>query len=111
MFFAAVPLLDLCAVVSDRVRAGEPPMAAGWRYLHHMPIDAGLSAGRVVPAVALLSASVIALLAPLHIVGTGDLALIVIFLALADLYWTERRGVVGLLRRHLAARPVPGPAE
>jgi len=111
LFFVAVPLLDLCAVVGERVRAGEGPMAADRRHLHHLLRDAGLGPARVVALMAALSIGFIALLAGLHLSGIGDLALMLAFIALALVYWTGRRAFVRSAGQVLGARPIIEPAE
>jgi UDP-GlcNAc:undecaprenyl-phosphate GlcNAc-1-phosphate transferase len=44
----AVPILDMSAVILDRIRHGESPFAADKRHLHHRLLDAGLSQRRTV---------------------------------------------------------------
>jgi len=39
----AVPILDISAVVLDRLRRGKSPFKADRRHLHHRLLDAGLS--------------------------------------------------------------------
>jgi UDP-GlcNAc:undecaprenyl-phosphate/decaprenyl-phosphate GlcNAc-1-phosphate transferase len=39
----AVPILDMSAVILDRLRNGESPFIADKRHLHHRLLDAGLS--------------------------------------------------------------------
>jgi UDP-GlcNAc:undecaprenyl-phosphate GlcNAc-1-phosphate transferase len=39
----AVPILDMSAVILDRLRSGKSPFIADKRHLHHRLLDAGLS--------------------------------------------------------------------
>jgi UDP-GlcNAc:undecaprenyl-phosphate/decaprenyl-phosphate GlcNAc-1-phosphate transferase len=43
MLILAVPLLDMSAVILDRLRHGKSPFIADKRHLHHRLLDAGLS--------------------------------------------------------------------
>lgn len=44
----AVPILDMSAVILDRIRHGKSPFTADKRHLHHRLLDAGLSQRRTV---------------------------------------------------------------
>ncbi len=44
----AVPILDMSAVILDRIRSGKSPFIADKRHLHHRLLDAGLSHRRTV---------------------------------------------------------------
>ncbi len=44
----AVPLLDMSAVILDRIRSGKSPFMADKRHLHHRLLEAGLSQRRTV---------------------------------------------------------------
>ncbi len=106
-----MPLLDLCAVVGERVRTGQGPMHADRRHLHHLLFDAGLTHPRVVLVMALWSGAFIGLHALLVRLGVSDLVLLAVFLAIAVLYWMTRRAYVQRLSRLFVSRPILGPAE
>jgi UDP-GlcNAc:undecaprenyl-phosphate GlcNAc-1-phosphate transferase len=44
----AVPILDMSAVILDRIRHGKSPFIADKRHLHHRLLEAGLSQRRTV---------------------------------------------------------------
>lgn len=111
LFFVALPLLDLCAVMIERLRAGASPMRGDRRHLHHLLLDAGLRPSRVVMVFGLISVSFIGLHAVIHTTQLGDLALLLSFLALATLYWLARRRLVRGLGKALTRPPVVEPAE
>lgn len=111
LFFVAFPLLDLCAVVGERLRAGEAPMRADRRHLHYLLVDAGFQPGWVVLVMGLVSIGFIALHALLQAAAVGDLGIALAFIALAAIYWLSRRRLVGQLARVLLSRPVIEPAE
>jgi len=110
-YFVALPLLDMCAVVGSRVRAGDGPMMPDRRHIHHLMVDAGIPAGTTVVMLAGLSFLFVGIFASLHLLGAGDIVLALALGGLAALYWQSRRQLVGFLRRSFGPRPVIGPAE
>ncbi len=110
-YFVALPLLDMCAVVGERVRAGEGPMMPDRRHIHHLLVDAGIRARKAVLILAGLSIGVIGVFLLLQALGAGDLGHALGLIGLAGLYWKFRRNLVDLLRRGFGPRHVIGPAE
>lgn len=111
LFFVAVPILDLCAVVGERLRAGGAPMGADRRHLHHLLVDAGFGPRRVVLIMGLLSVGFVGVHALLQAAEVSDLGLAGVFVGLAGVYWLTRRSLVAQLRRRVPPHPVIGPAE
>jgi UDP-GlcNAc:undecaprenyl-phosphate GlcNAc-1-phosphate transferase len=111
VYFIALPLLDICAVVVARLRAGRGPMQADRRHLHYLLVDAGLTQGRAVLTMAAISCAFIGLYALEHIAGLGDFTIWLIFMGLATLYWCGRHSLVRVLAPQPDAQKVMGPAE
>jgi UDP-GlcNAc:undecaprenyl-phosphate GlcNAc-1-phosphate transferase len=94
LYFIALPLLDMCAVVFERLRAGAAPTTGDRRHFHHLLIDAGVASGRVVLIMVGISSAFIAVGLIANIAGLDDLAILLIFLGAAAVYWTSRRSLV-----------------
>ena len=107
-YLIALPLFDMCAVVGERMRAGERPMQADRRHLHHLIIDAGGTGRAAVLVMGAISLGFSALVFLQNVVATSDLTSLAILLAIAAGYWTGRRaGVkmfVGAIRSRRLAR-------
>lgn len=103
LFFIALPLLDMCAVVFERIRAGAAPMIGDRRHFHHLLIDAGVASGRVVLIMAGISSAFIAVCMIASSAGLDDLAMWFIFMGVAAVYWIGRRSLVRALSLELAS--------
>lgn len=111
LFFVALPLLDLCAVVATRLRAGAGPMMPDRRHIHHLLVDAGASPSLTVLILAGLSCAMIGVYTLLDVLDCGDLVVAGTFLLIAGLYWQGRPHLVAALCRGLRPHPAIGPAE
>jgi len=111
VYFIALPLLDMCAVVVERLRAGRTPMQGDRRHLHYLLVEAGVTQGRTVLIMAAISCSFIGLYLIQHTAGLNDLAIWLTFMGVACLYWRFRRSLVRILSFALALRHRAGPAE
>lgn len=111
VYFIALPLLDMCVVLVERLRAGQRPMQGDRRHLHYLLVDAGVTHGRTVLIMAAISCSFIGLYLIQHAAGLDDLAIWLTFMGFACLYWRFRRSLVRILSFKLALRHEVGPAE
>jgi UDP-GlcNAc:undecaprenyl-phosphate GlcNAc-1-phosphate transferase len=111
VYFVALPLLDMCAVVVERLRAGQGPMQGDRRHLHYLLVDAGVTHGRTVLIMGAISCSLIGLYFVQYAAGLGDFAIWLVFMGFACLYWRVRRSLVRSLGSRLAPHHVAGPAE
>ncbi len=113
-YLVAVPLLDMCAVVIERLKAGAGPMRPDRRHLHHLLADSVGSHKLAAGVMALISMAFIALFWALQALEVGDPQSAALFLGLAALYMRYRRKfvavLVGLAERRNANR-ITGPAE
>lgn len=66
-FFVALPLFDLCCVVTERLRAHSNPTKADRRHLHHLLVDSGIPCSTAVIAMTAVSCGFIVLLGVLKI--------------------------------------------
>jgi UDP-GlcNAc:undecaprenyl-phosphate GlcNAc-1-phosphate transferase len=99
VYFIALPLLDMCAVVVNRLRAGQGAMQADRRHLHHLLVDGGLKPITAVMIIGSLSLALICLFIIQHALGFGDLALGIVFVAVSISYWYARPYIVAALKR------------
>jgi UDP-GlcNAc:undecaprenyl-phosphate GlcNAc-1-phosphate transferase len=111
VYFIALPLLDMCVVVVERLRAGTGPMMGDRRHLHHLLVDAGVTVRQTVLIMATISISFIGLFLIEHMAGLGDLPTWLVFMGFACLYWRFRRSLVTLASLALAKRHPAGPVE
>jgi len=111
VYFIALPLLDMCAVIFARLRAGQGPMQADRRHLHHLLVDAGITHFQAVIAMMAISCAFIAVYAVESLLGLDDLLIFLIFIGLATFYWALRHSLVRALATTLVAEKVVGPAE
>jgi UDP-GlcNAc:undecaprenyl-phosphate GlcNAc-1-phosphate transferase len=111
VYFVALPLLDMCAVVAARVQAGEGPMLPDRRHLHHLMVDAGVPPYRVVLVMAAISTAFIGLFVLLHTIEASDPVLATILILLAGFYWQNRLRLVGCVRRVFGPLRVVRPGE
>jgi UDP-GlcNAc:undecaprenyl-phosphate GlcNAc-1-phosphate transferase len=111
VYLIALPLFDMCAVVLERLRAGDGPMQADRRHLHHLILDAGGSRCVAVLAMAAFSLALSALIFVQKIAGVSDLASFIALLLIAGGYIAWRRVGVRLLTGVDRRRAAPGPAE
>jgi UDP-GlcNAc:undecaprenyl-phosphate GlcNAc-1-phosphate transferase len=111
VYFIALPLLDMCAVLVERLRAGQGPMQGDRRHLHYLLVDAGVTHGRTVLIMAAISCSFIGLYLIQYAAGLGDLAIWIMFMGFACLYWLVRRSLVRSLGSALTLHHEVGPAE
>ena len=109
-YLIALPLFDMCAVVAERVRAGEGPMQGDRRHLHHLIIDAGGSGRSAMLVMGAISIGLSALIFVQDALGISDAASLAVLLVIAGGHFAGRRaGVklfVGAMRRHSLAGPV-----
>jgi UDP-GlcNAc:undecaprenyl-phosphate GlcNAc-1-phosphate transferase len=110
-YLIALPLFDMCAVVGERMRAGEGPMQSDRRHLHHLIIDAGGSGRSAVLVMGALSLGFSALVFLQNIAGIGDLGSLVILFAIAGGYLVGRRAGVKLFVGAMQGKTLAGPAE
>ncbi|HUS56241.1 MAG TPA: MraY family glycosyltransferase, partial [Thermohalobaculum sp.] len=104
VYFIALPLLDMCAVIGVRLRVGHAPMHADRRHLHHLLVDSGVAPLHAVLIMGSLSLALIGLFIIQHVIGFSDLALGTVFVGVAILYWQSRPNLVrGLV--HVCAVP------
>lgn len=108
-YLIALPLLDMCAVVAERMRAGEGPMQADRRHLHQLIIDAGGSGRAAMLVMGAISLGFSAFVFVQNVAGINDLTSLAILLVIAGGYFAGRRtGVklfVGVIRSRRLARP------
>lgn len=110
-YLIALPLFDMCAVILERVRAGEGPMQADRRHLHHIILDAGGSARTVVLIMGAVSLGMSALVFVQKVLEFSDLASLAVLLVIAAGYFTGRRAGVRLIMGAIHRRDLAGPAE
>jgi UDP-GlcNAc:undecaprenyl-phosphate/decaprenyl-phosphate GlcNAc-1-phosphate transferase len=110
-YLIALPLFDMCAVVLERLRAGDGPMQADRRHLHHLILDAGGSRRVAVLAMAAISLMFSALVFVQKIAGVSDIASLVVLLLIATSYFAGRRAGVRLLAGAYRRHSLVGPAE
>ena len=101
LFFVALPLTDMCAVIGARLRAGVGPMMPDRRHIHHLMVDAGVPPHKVVLLMAAMSIGYIGVFLLLHALDASDLVLAAAFIPLALLYWQNRLRLVAFARRAL----------
>jgi len=111
LYFVAVPLIDMTAVIAIRIRSGRGPMQRDRSHLHHGLIDLGVSPARTLLVITGLSAAMLMLFIVLHGLGASDLSLAAAFLAVAMAYWTGRRRFIDALAAWARGRPAIEPAE
>jgi len=111
VYLIALPLFDMCAVVLERVRAGDGPMQADRRHLHHLILDAGGSRRLTVLTMAAISLGLSALIFVQKIAGVGDIASFIALLVIATGYFAGRRAAVRLLTGAVQGESLVGPAE
>ena len=103
-YLIALPLFDMCAVVAERVRAGEGPMQADRRHLHHLIIDAGGSGRSAMLVMGAISIGLSALVFVQYALGISDLGSLAVLLVIAGGHFAGRRAgvklLVGAIRRH-----------
>lgn len=103
-YLIALPLLDMCAVVTERVRAGCGVMRADRRHLHHLLIDSGAPQWLTVLLMAGLSLSFVALLWLMTAADLSDLVGALIFVVLTVAYVSCRRRAIYVLAGLLTPR-------
>jgi UDP-GlcNAc:undecaprenyl-phosphate GlcNAc-1-phosphate transferase len=103
-YLVALPLLDMGAVVIERLRAGQGSMRPDRRHLHHLLLDSIGSARLTVATMAAVSLSFFGLLWALTAADAGDPVEALIFLTLAAAYWRWRRSLVAILARLATSR-------
>jgi UDP-GlcNAc:undecaprenyl-phosphate GlcNAc-1-phosphate transferase len=111
VYFIALPLLDMCAVIAVRLRLGHGPMRADRRHLHHLLVDAGVAPIHAVMIIGSLSLALIGLFIIQHALGFGDLVLGIVFIGVSILYWQARRYLVRALGRGRTTPPEIEPAR
>ncbi len=87
----AVPLLDMSAVIIDRLRCGKSPFAADKRHLHHRLLNAGLSHRFTVVFIYCLTLWVGSLALAMVGIPSGYIYAIVATLLLSYTGWQARR--------------------
>jgi len=111
LYFVAVPLIDMTAVVAIRLRAGRGPMQRDRSHLHHGLIDQGVSPRRTLVLITTMSAFMLALFLVLHGLGASDMTLAATFLLVATAYWTWRRRLISALGALARGAPAIEAAE
>ena len=111
VYFVTFPLLDMCAVIVERARAGARLMQGDRRHLHALLADAGIPQGQVVLIIGAVSCSFIALFVIQHALGLSHLVILAVFIGAACLYWRARRSFVRAIVSRLSAHRMVGPAE
>ncbi len=109
-YFIALPLLDMCAVVVERWRAGRRIKRPDRAHLHYLLVDAGVSNFAAVALMCALSGGFVALVFLQRLAGVSDVATLLTLMFCATLYLTGRRGFVRLAGGALRRRVI-GPAE
>jgi len=109
-FFVALPLLDMCAVVMERWRAGRRIMRPDRIHLHYLLADSGVSRLGVVLIMGGVSAFFVAIAFALRLSNVSDLGGIFVFLIFAIAYWSGRRRLVRMAA-NLFRQRIVGPAE
>jgi UDP-GlcNAc:undecaprenyl-phosphate GlcNAc-1-phosphate transferase len=110
-YLIALPLFDMCAVVAERVRAGEGPMKADRRHLHHLIIDAGGSGRSALLIMGAISIGLSALAFAQSALGISDLASLAVLLVVAGGHFAGRRAAVKLFVGEIRSRRSAEPAE
>lgn len=110
-YLIALPLFDMCAVVAERVRAGEGAMQADRRHLHHLIIDAGGSGRAAVLVMAAITVGLSALVFVLTVLGISDLGSLGVLLVIAGGHFAGRRAGVKLFVGLIRSRGGTEPAE
>ena len=110
-YLIALPLFDMCAVVAERVRAGDAPMQADRRHLHHLIIDAGGSGRAAALVMAAISIGLSALVFVQNVLGIGGFWSLAGLLVIAGGHFAGRRAGVKLFVGVLRSRRLAGPAE
>jgi UDP-GlcNAc:undecaprenyl-phosphate GlcNAc-1-phosphate transferase len=111
VYFVALPLLDMCAVIVERARNGQRLMQGDRRHLHTLLVDKGVDPGKVVVIMGVISCSFIGLFTLQHLAGFDHVEIWFVFMAVACLYWIFRRSIVNMLASRLSSRRAMDPAE
>jgi UDP-GlcNAc:undecaprenyl-phosphate GlcNAc-1-phosphate transferase len=110
-YFVALPLLDMCAVVWERWRAGRRIMKADRAHLHFQLQDFGVSRLAAVLVMGGVALGFVALAFALRLYDAPEFGVLTVFLALAIVYCVGRRAFVRAVASRLRPRQVVGPVE